>query len=90
MASQIEMIGKESPGRRITGFGSVIASTQQQALFSMNLMRYLSLAKSIARQNLVQAEHLAFVQALKGRDAPAAGAAMHLHLENAQDRMFGK
>lgn len=71
-------------------FVSVIASMQQQVLFSMNLMRNMSLVKSISRQNLVQAEHLAIVQALKRRDAQAAGVAMRQHLENAQERMFGR
>ena len=71
-------------------FVSVIASMQQQVLCSMNLMRNMSLVKSIARQKLVRAEHLAIVEALKRRDAQAAGAAMRRHLENAQERMFNR
>lgn len=71
-------------------FVSVIASMQQQVLFSMNLMRNLSLLKSTERQKLVQTEHQAIVQALRRRDSPAAALAMRRHLENARDRMFGK
>ncbi len=71
-------------------FVSVIASMQQQVLFSMNLMRNLSLVKSTERQKLVQTEHQAIVQALQRRDGPAAALAMRQHLENARDRMFGK
>lgn len=71
-------------------FVSVIASMQQQVLFSMDLMRNLSLVKSTERQKLVQAEHQAVVQALRLRDGRAAAAAMRKHLENARDRMFGR
>jgi len=71
-------------------FVSVIASMQQQVLFSMNLMRNLSLVKSTERQKLVQTEHQAVVRALRSRDSQAAAQAMRQHLENARDRMFGK
>ena len=71
-------------------FVSVIASMQQQVLFSMDLMRNLSLVKSTERQKLVQAEHQAVVRALRRRDGRAAAAAMREHLENARDRMFGR
>lgn len=71
-------------------FVSVIASMQQHILFSMNLMRNLTLVKSTERQMLVQSEHFAVVQALRARDSHAAGTAMRQHLENARDRMFGK
>ncbi|VTU15992.1 FadR/GntR family transcriptional regulator [Variovorax sp. PBL-E5] len=70
-------------------FTSVIASMQPQVLFSMNLMRSLSLFKSAERQKLVQAEHEAVLRALQKRDARAASHAMKLHLERARDRMFG-
>ena len=70
-------------------FTSLVALIQEQVLVSMNLMRNLSLLKSIERQHLVQAEHAAIVAALRRHDAPAAGQAMREHLENARDRMFG-
>ena len=71
-------------------FVTVIASMQQQVLFSMNLMRNLSLVKSTERQKLVQTEHQAVVQALRRRNGQAAATAMRQHLENARDRMFGR
>ena len=70
-------------------FSSVIASMQPQVLFSMNLMRSLSLRKSAERQKLVQAEHEAVLEALKRRDPRAASEAMRVHLEGARNRMFG-
>lgn len=70
-------------------FVSAIASMQDQVLVSMNLMRNLSLLKSVERQQLVQAEHEQILSALKRRDAAAASAAMRVHLENARNRMFG-
>ena len=71
-------------------FISAIASMQAQVLLSMNLMRNLSLVKSVERQKLVQAEHEVVLDALRRHDAPAAGLAMRTHLENAKNRMFGK
>jgi GntR family transcriptional regulator, transcriptional repressor for pyruvate dehydrogenase complex len=55
----------------------------------MNLSRNLSLVKTVERQRLVQAEHLAVLEAVRRKDAPAAGQAMRVHLENALERMFG-
>lgn len=71
-------------------FVSAIASMQEQVLVSMNLMRNLSLLKSVERQKLVQAEHEVILAALKNRDSLAASLAMRNHLENARNRMFGK
>jgi DNA-binding FadR family transcriptional regulator len=71
-------------------FISAIASMQTQVLVSMNLMRNLSLLKSVERQKLVQVEHERVLAALRQRDARAAGDAMRTHLENARNRMFGK
>ena len=71
-------------------FVSAIASMQEQVLVSMNLMRNLSLHKSVERQKLVQAEHEVILTALKNRDSEAAAQAMRSHLENARNRMFGK
>ena len=70
-------------------FVSVIVSMQTQVLFSMNLMRNLSLVKSAERRKLVQAEHEVVLKALRARDPEAAAAAMRMHLERARDRMFG-
>jgi DNA-binding FadR family transcriptional regulator len=61
----------------------------QQVEFSMNLSRNLSLVKSIERQQLVQQEHLAVLEAIRRRDASGAEQAMRAHLENAMVRMFG-
>jgi DNA-binding FadR family transcriptional regulator len=63
---------------------------QAQVLVSINLMRNLSLIKSVERQKLVQVEHEAILAALQRRDAQAAGQAMRSHLENARNRLFGK
>lgn len=71
-------------------FVSVIASMRTQVVFSMNLMRNLSLLKTMERRKLVQTEHEVIVQALRRHDAPGAAAAMRTHLERARDRMFGK
>lgn len=71
-------------------FISAIASMQAQVLVSMNLMRNLSLLKSVERQKLVQVEHQRVLDALRRRDPTAAGEAMRSHLENARNRMFGK
>lgn len=71
-------------------FVSAIASMQDQVLVSMNLMRNLSLLKSVERQHLVQAEHEQILSALKRRDRQAAADAMQSHLENARNRLFGK
>jgi len=70
-------------------FTSVIAWMQPQVLFSMNLMRSLSLFKSAERQKLVQAEHEVVLRALQRRDADGAANAMRAHLEAARARMFG-
>lgn len=70
-------------------FISAVTLMQEQVLVSMNLMRNLSLLKSIERQQLVQAEHEAIVVALRRRDALSAGLAMRRHIENARNRMFG-
>jgi DNA-binding GntR family transcriptional regulator len=62
---------------------------EEQILFSMNLSRNLSLVKTLERRRLVQAEHLAVLEAIRRKDGPAAGRAMRAHLENALERMFG-
>ncbi len=71
-------------------FVSAIASMQAQVMVSMNLMRNLSLLKSVERQKVVQVEHEAVLVALQRRDAAGAGQAMRSHLEHARNRLFGK
>jgi GntR family transcriptional repressor for pyruvate dehydrogenase complex len=45
--------------------------------------------KTVQRQRLVQAEHMAVLDALRRKDPEGAAHAMRQHLENALDRMFG-
>jgi DNA-binding FadR family transcriptional regulator len=70
-------------------FITVMSFIEEQILFSMNLSRNLSLVKTVARQRLVQAEHMAVLDAIRRKDAPGAASAMRAHLENALERMFG-
>jgi GntR family transcriptional repressor for pyruvate dehydrogenase complex len=70
-------------------FITSLSFIHEQVEFSMNLSRNLSLVKSIERQQLVQAEHLAVLEAIRRRDANGAEQAMRRHLENAMARMFG-
>jgi len=70
-------------------FITVMSFIEEQIVFSMNLSRNLSLVKTIERQRLVQAEHMAVLDAIRRQDAAGAGAAMRAHLENALERMFG-
>jgi GntR family transcriptional repressor for pyruvate dehydrogenase complex len=70
-------------------FITVMSFIEEQILFSMNLSRNLSLVKTVERQRLVQAEHMAVLDAIRRKDAAGAGAAMREHLENALERMFG-
>jgi GntR family transcriptional regulator, transcriptional repressor for pyruvate dehydrogenase complex len=71
-------------------FVTVLSFIEEQATFSMNLSRNLSLVKSAERQRLVQQEHLAVLEAIRAQDPVRAGEAMRTHLENARDRMFGQ
>jgi GntR family transcriptional regulator, transcriptional repressor for pyruvate dehydrogenase complex len=70
-------------------FITSLSFIHEQVEFSMNLSRNLSLVKSIERQQLVQEEHLAVLEAIRRRDADGAEQAMRRHLENAMVRMFG-
>lgn len=69
---------------------TTLSFMEEQVVASINLLRNLSLVKSMERQQQVQAEHLAILDAIKAHDAPAAAAAMREHLESACSRMFGK
>ncbi len=71
-------------------FVTVLSFIEDQATFSMNLSRNLSLVKSAERQLLVQQEHLAVLEAIRARDPARAAAAMRAHLDNARERMFGQ
>lgn len=70
-------------------FITMMGFIEEQIVFSMNLSRNLSLVKTLERQRLVQAEHLAVLDAIRRKDAAGASEAMRLHLEHARDRMFG-
>ena len=70
-------------------FITMMSFIEEQIAFSMNLSRNLSLVKTVERQRLVQAEHRAVLDAIRGHDVEAAGYAMRTHLMNARDRMFG-
>jgi DNA-binding FadR family transcriptional regulator len=70
-------------------FITVMSYIEEQVVFSMNLSRNLSLVKTVERQRLVQAEHLAVLDAIRARDPARAGKAMREHLERALERMFG-
>jgi GntR family transcriptional regulator, transcriptional repressor for pyruvate dehydrogenase complex len=67
---------------------SVQRSLQPHIAFGMNLARNLSLLRPATRLEIVQDEHVAIVDAIERRDAPAARAAMETHIENARHRVF--
>ncbi|MEO9864699.1 MAG: FadR/GntR family transcriptional regulator [Yoonia sp.] len=64
------------------------SSMQSNILTGMNLTRSLSLTKTQARLELVQAEHHAIYDALVASDADAARDAMRDHVNNARQRVF--
>jgi GntR family transcriptional repressor for pyruvate dehydrogenase complex len=70
-------------------FITALSFIHEQVESSMNLSRKLSQAKSVERQRLVQAEHLAVLEAIRRRDPRGAERAMREHLANAMDRMVG-
>ncbi|NDR54833.1 FadR/GntR family transcriptional regulator [Aliiruegeria sabulilitoris] len=63
-------------------------SMRENILTGMNLTRNLSLTKSLARMEMVQAEHYGILDAIERQDAPAARQAMRDHVENARKRVF--
>lgn len=69
-------------------FVSVRASMQSNIITGMNLTRNLSLAKSVDRLRLVQAEHYRIFDAIKNQEPEAARMAMRSHIENARRRVF--
>ncbi len=70
-------------------FITMMSFIEEQIVFSMNLSRNLSLVKTVERQRLVQAEHLAVLDAIAATTPSPQDRAMRTHLENALDRMFG-
>jgi GntR family transcriptional regulator, transcriptional repressor for pyruvate dehydrogenase complex len=70
-------------------FITALSFIDEQIEASMTLSRKLSQAKSIERQRLVQAEHLAVLEAIRRRDSRGAEQAMRAHLANAMERMVG-
>jgi DNA-binding FadR family transcriptional regulator len=61
---------------------------RQHISAGMNITRSLSLLRTEERIRRVQDEHVAIVDALRQRDADAAGATMQAHILNARRRMF--
>lgn len=70
-------------------FITSLSIIHEQVEFSMNLSRNLSLVKSIERQQRVQQEHRAVLEAIRRRAASGAPQAMREHLETAMARMLG-
>lgn len=67
---------------------SVLESLSSQIQFAMRLSRSLTLQAAPARNELVQAEHRALLDAIIAQDAEAAREAMRKHLTGARNRMF--
>lgn len=70
-------------------FITALSFIHEQVEVSMSLSRKLSLVKSIERQQCVQQEHLAVLEAIRRRDSRGAEQAMRVHLGNAMERMVG-
>lgn len=66
----------------------VLHSIQQSVEFSIGLTRTLSLTHPQERRLLVQAEHVAVLEAIEAGDPERARNAMRLHLANACRRLF--
>ena len=66
----------------------VLRSIQQSVEFSIGLSRTLSLTHPQERRLLVQAEHVAVLEAVEAGDPERAREAMRIHLSNACRRLF--
>jgi GntR family transcriptional repressor for pyruvate dehydrogenase complex len=66
----------------------LMRSIQRSVEFSISLTRTLSLTHPRERVLVVQAEHVAVLQAIEAGDPEKARAAMRTHLENACHRLF--
>lgn len=69
-------------------FQATLESLGQQIGFGMRLSRSLTLLAAPGRQEMVQAEHSAVIEAIRAQDADAAASAMRRHIAAARDRMF--
>ncbi|MFC0201247.1 FadR/GntR family transcriptional regulator [Paracoccus rhizosphaerae] len=69
-------------------FQATLESLGQQIGFGMRLSRSLTLLGAPGRQEMVQAEHSAVIEAIRAQDADAAASAMRRHIAAARDRMF--
>jgi DNA-binding FadR family transcriptional regulator len=69
-------------------FQAARASMQSNIITGMNLTRNLSMAKSLERLQLVQAEHYAILEAIDRQKPDAARLAMRNHIDNARRRVF--
>lgn len=69
-------------------FQATLESLGQQIGFGMRLSRSLTLLAAPGRQETVQAEHAAVIEAIRRQDADGAAAAMRRHIAAARDRMF--
>ena len=69
-------------------FVTALEMIGEQMRVGMNLSRSLSLEKSRARRELVQAEHLEIVAAIERKSSFEAAEAMRLHLGSARRRLF--
>jgi DNA-binding FadR family transcriptional regulator len=59
-----------------------------QIRVAVQLTRSLSLGKTRARRESVQAEHLAILAAIERGSSAAASEAVHIHLSNSRNRLF--
>jgi GntR family transcriptional repressor for pyruvate dehydrogenase complex len=69
-------------------FLRVLHSIQQSVEFSISLTRTLSLTHPQERRLVVQAEHVAVLEAIEAGDPDRARTAMRTHLANACKRLF--
>ncbi|QDC10638.1 FadR family transcriptional regulator [Oceanicola sp. D3] len=67
---------------------SVMDMLARQVAFGMHLSRSLTLHSAPQRNNVVEAEHRAILDAIVAADPEAARDSMRVHLEGARDRMF--
>jgi DNA-binding FadR family transcriptional regulator len=67
---------------------AVQSSLASHIAVGMNITRHLTRMRTPAHIRIVQDEHVAVVEAIRRRDAKAAGEAMRLHVLNARARMF--
>lgn len=69
-------------------FQTVLESLGQQIGFGMNLSRSLTLLAAPGRQEQVQSEHRAVIEAIRRQHPEDATEAMRHHITAARDRMF--